>query len=224
MGDPQGQAEQHVRSGREGRPSGMRHNAFAHLSPLAAPGTALAVAGAAWYGLLNFGAAIAYEPLGVQPREVGLGSSELLAQSAVGLAVALLVMVFGYGLQWSLLWMFGIRDPPPHRGPFRLAYLAVGLVCAPVFVVSSALEARGDLRDGRRPASLFGTGSPWRGEIATLAWAGAKPNDFGDLPPCALYLGEVDGTAVIYEPTQRRTMRMPSSTLIVTTRRDKAQC
>jgi hypothetical protein len=50
------------------------------LSSWAAPVTAVvAVAGVAWYGLLSFCAAIVYDPLGVQPREVGLSSGAVLA-------------------------------------------------------------------------------------------------------------------------------------------------
>jgi hypothetical protein len=57
------------------------------LSTMAGLVTAVfAIAGAFWFGLLSLAAAIAYAPAGVRPREIGLSSGTVLAQSAIGVA------------------------------------------------------------------------------------------------------------------------------------------
>jgi hypothetical protein len=209
------------------------------LASLAAPATAiLAVAGAAWYGLLSLGAVIVYDPLGVQPREVGLTGGTVLAQSAIGLAASLVLLFVLERVTLFLTVLVTVRPVEsaavPDRRPSLLRSLAftsaiIGTVA--IFVVLwSSLDARDDLESGRRPSSGILPGldpvfpSPWQGEIAEIDWAGDKPSGFGDLPSCALYLGQAGGIAVIYDPAKKDTLRIPSSAVIVTTQRDRDRC
>jgi hypothetical protein len=104
--------------------------------------------------------------------------------------------------------------------------IAIVSILATLIVLLNAWDAKSDFRAGRRPASAFlpGLPSPWRGEVAELAWSGDKPSGFDDLPSCVLYLGQADSTAVFYAPSEKRALRIPSSMVIVTTQRDKGQC
>src|SRR4051812_11487486 len=70
------------------------------VASLAAHATALiAVAAAAWFGILSFGATLAYSPIGVAPSEVGLDSATVLGQAAISVVVlnlATVVVAFLY--------------------------------------------------------------------------------------------------------------------------------
>jgi hypothetical protein len=75
----------------EDEPRGSKSNG--QLTTVAGLTTAaLAVAGVIWFGLLSLGAATAYGPAGVEPREIGLSSGTVLSQSAVGLALVVIVV------------------------------------------------------------------------------------------------------------------------------------
>jgi hypothetical protein len=197
------------------------------LTSLGAPATAiLAVAGAAWYGLLSLGAAIAYVPLGVRPRETGLSSSTVLTQSAIGVVAAVAVFIV---VQTALRLLVGTAkgNGSPARSPIGvLASAALGVwVVAGGIVLQDSVADRSAMKDGRKPGSVIpGLLNPWGGEIATLAWSNEEPPGFGDLPSCALYLGEAESTAVVYDPEEKRVLRIPTSTLIVTTRPEDDSC
>jgi hypothetical protein len=73
----------------------------------------LAVIGALWFGLLSFGAAIVYAPLGVRPSEVGLSSTTVLAQSAIVFATAAVVYLLLVAVLFVLSYAFVGR---PRQG------------------------------------------------------------------------------------------------------------
>jgi hypothetical protein len=214
----------------------QRGSGWADLASLAAPVTAiLALGGVAWFALLSLGAGIVYDSVGVQPREVGLSSGTLLGQSAIGLAVVIVVVVvleriFYFLVQAAAVSPDGSAAPTRKRSLSPTVRLATTLLTvstlATLIVLLNALDAKSDLKAGRRPTSalLPGLPSPWRGEIAKLAWSDKNPSGFGALPSCALYLGQADSTAVFYDPAKRRALRIPNSMVIVTTRRDVDRC
>jgi hypothetical protein len=86
------------------------------LSTLATIATAaLAIAGALWFGLLSLGAVIAYGEVGVHLREIGLSSGTVLAQSAIGLSVAvvaisLIPIIAAFFARWG-------RPPSQDQAP-----------------------------------------------------------------------------------------------------------
>jgi hypothetical protein len=220
------------------------------LSALAGLATAaFAITGALWFGLLSLAAAIAYEPAGVRPREIGLSSGTVLTQSAVGLVAW--VVVFGVAnLIYAIVlgtWLRIRRDrwlaeepelrESLERSNRRLTQRLIATFLTLLFglfvvvasrVIGDAQRARDALREGRRAKSssflTFGAPSPWSGEIVRLAWVAQKPEGAPALPNCALYLGEASGTTVIYSAAKKRTWRLPSSSLIVTAKPNADRC
>ena len=79
---------------------------------------AFALSGALWFGLLSFGAAIAYEPAGVRPREIGLSSGTVLTQAAVGL-VLWVVLLIAYVLVFILIFRARAIRHPEMRAAWR---------------------------------------------------------------------------------------------------------
>lgn len=191
----------------------------------------VAIFGALWFGLLSYGAAIAYEPAGVRLREIGLGSGTVLSQAAVGVAIWGVIAV-----PIGALYVLWARVSLRARGikPGKWAVLgALGLVLFAVVaatvgnVLGNAYRARDGLRKGERAEDArltFGIRNPWGGEIARIDWAEVPPAGAPALPRCALYLGEAGGTAVFYSEADKRTWRLPSSALIVRARPDRKSC
>jgi len=62
---------------------------------------------------------------------------------------------------------------------------------------------------------------PWSGEVAKLSWARGSG---GPLPSCALYLGQANGISVFYDAEHKRTWRIPSSDLVVTSEPSADRC
>lgn len=104
----------------------------------------LAVVGLVTYIVLNTAAVIFYAPLGVTPREVGLGYSELLAQSVVGLGLAL---AFGAGIAAAVgLYMTGVTAVPGlfQRGGAARVAAAVALGATVIFTVPALTSEQSD--------------------------------------------------------------------------------
>jgi hypothetical protein len=191
---------------------------------IAAYGTlTLAVVGAILFGLLSLGAAVAYSPLGVRPNEIGLGSAALLTQSAIALVFVGAVLALGdlvllYKAERArFMTTPRLRRLLPSLIPLLL-FTVTGVVLIPAFAARSALE------DGSKPKSLFLTVNPWSAEVAHVAWAHEEPADAEGLPTCILYLGQADGTSVLYDGKTRQTWRIPSSELIVRAMPSLTEC
>lgn len=176
---------------------------------------ALAVASAAWFGFLSAGARIMYGSVGVAPREIGLGSAQVLAQASSSVILVGAIVALGFVLTMTR----GSR-----RQPSLLVAIIVGVAFALscVLALMSGVTGRSHLLAGERMNPL----SPWTAEVASLAWADKPSSGFGDLPLCVLYLGRAEGTTVVYDPDDkhRRTLRIPSSLIIVTHEVDKDRC
>jgi hypothetical protein len=191
---------------------------------IAAYGTlALAVVGAMVFGLLSLGAAIAYSPLGVRPSEIGLGSAALLTQSAI--AVVFAAAVFGLAdlvLMYQTERSFSLTTPRLQRlVPKLILYVLIivaGVLLIPAFTARSALE------NGSKPNTLILTLNPWSAEVAHVAWAHEEPPEAEGLPTCVLYLGQADGTSVLYDGKTQQTWRIPSSELIVRAMPSLTEC
>jgi hypothetical protein len=178
---------------------------------------ALGVVGVVGYGLLSAGAARAYGAVGIEPREVGLSSGAVLAQTTISIGVVVAIM-----LAPIVVPRFRRRLRPQHFAVLAGANLA--LTAFLVVLVSS--QARRDFRAGHRTAPLLGwlaLPSPWQARIATLAWT-APPPGLGSPPSCALYLGTSDGVIVIHDHERGRTIRVPEAQIIVSIAPDLDHC
>jgi hypothetical protein len=179
---------------------------------------ALAIVGVFWFGLLSLAAWSAYSPAGVRPREIGLSSAAILSQAAIGPALVVAV---------SLIWAVFLGSN--GRGTRSLIkWIIAALAVATFLTLLEAYLAQRALDKGRTSRGLFLDDpirrSSWSGEIAELTWAQERPAGAPALPRCALYLGEAGGTAVFYSAPDNRTWRLPSSSVIVTTRPDRNSC
>lgn len=180
----------------------------------------IAIAGVIGYGLLSAGASRAYEVVGVQPREIGLSSGVVLAQTTIAIGVVVVIMLAPavLGAVFFSGWL--------RRGR-HLAILAACnllLTAAVVFTVSS--QARSSLVAGRSTAPMLGLAlpSPWHASVAQIRWADKRPLDAEPLPPCALYLGSAEGTTVIYDHRRQQTLRIPDSMIVVSIRPRVEKC
>jgi hypothetical protein len=194
---------------------------------------AIAVAGAAWFALLSFAAAIAYAPLGVRPNEIGLSSGTLLTQSAIlWVGVGVTGLVASAIVVW-VLWGRSVREDRSKQVGLVLGFVT-GTVLTSVAtgVLWPAVEARHALKKGHKPGPiatvffLFHTDNPWSAEIASFSWAHDPGTHGRRLPTCALYLGEAGGISVLYDPAAKppQTWRVPSSELIVRAKPSLSEC
>jgi hypothetical protein len=197
------------------------------------------IAGLLWYCVASLAAGYVYEPLGVQPREVGLSSSTLVAQATIGLLATFLLLAIGVVVAMFILLA---RDVGAFRhaqteaegwgqlivlsvaGVFATAAgVLVSIVIALALLVFIASSERESLREGHSPGFIFGLSPPWTGEVATLRWTGPAHLVVG-LPSCALYLGQADGTAVFFDAIRRRTLRVTTSTVLIETQPHRRSC
>jgi hypothetical protein len=137
-------------------------------------------------------------------------------------------------LRWpNLLRRRRMLKPTPLRAPPRqrltiLRLVVIGVISLGMgvsYVLTDGFSARVDFELGERPSFFVSfLPTPWNGEVSDLAWASDKPPDLPQLPTCALYLGAADGVTVVYDHANKRTLRIPSATLIVTTHPDRDYC
>ncbi len=179
------------------------------IQVLSQASAAIAVVGVTGYGLLSVGAARAYEVVGIEPREIGLSSGVVLAQTTIGIGVVVALMLAPIGVP---RWRRGLRAK--HFALIAGANLV--LTAALVVVVSG--QARRDFRSGHRTGPLIGVlalPTPWHAGIAKVSWVGVAGARQAPLPPCALYLGTSDGVSVIYDHARRHTLRLPASQVAI---------
>jgi hypothetical protein len=195
-----------------------------------------AIAGAAafitvfWYGVLTLLCSIVYDPIGVVPREVGLSWGAVLAQAGAAFA-ALLSLGVVYWLAWLVLWQRSVGYGGDERILRTISWLALVLIVLftlGIFVYN-AKTARNDIREGRTPDLFMAVFSPpWRATVAEARWAATKPQNVA-LPPCLLYLGQADGTVVLYQAASDPnkvgdTFRLPAASVIVVLQPEKQSC
>ena len=156
------------------------------------------------YGLLSLACTLVYDALGIEPREVGLGSGAVLQQAGRG-AIMTGVLFFLTQLAFAILTPGLVRRlPPASRAPTThmplLRRLSLVLACAIssvgiLFMTTFAVvKARRDMSAGHTPQKLADVlPVPWHASIANVQWTGDVKKS-PDLPPCALYLGTANST------------------------------
>jgi hypothetical protein len=213
----------------------------------------LFTAAAALFGVLAYvGLSVAadevYSPVGVEPAEVGLNYANLLAESAVLVAVllsplvvtAVLLVVFEIG--WRLMERWGKRSVGEVSGVGReqaeqlekvrrgarnvgrigaAALVVYAAVFAWLFIAPDVRQHREDLLDGK--ASTGSVPTPWDFHVVTVRWLDDSKAP-RVLPDCMLYLGRGDGTDVFYAHRSEQTLRLPASAIYVEARRNDPSC
>jgi hypothetical protein len=189
---------------------------LARITPRSLP-EVLAVAGALTYGVTYLACALFYEPLGVEPADVGLSYADLLAQSAVYLGIVFALPAGYTAFLSSMGWL---------KKPGR-AWAGVGVLgLLTVFtLITSGMAGSIEVRDGKEPFDAFGVGLlPWSDTgVARVRWTGTTQGR-PPLPRCVIRLGESAGTEVLYDPDTSTTLRLPQSSVAVTIRPDAAGC
>ena len=202
-----------VRAG-EGTP-GLMQGLWTYVIPAAS------VIGILVYGMLRQLYATFYGSLGASPEEVGLGYSETLSLS--GMAV-LWVLVLPPAIVFLCARLIPSLREGAHRHVRQIAPpLAVLLLVVGVAAMCWATwDAAGRAYDGRAVTSVnFGPVQVLglRAEPATVSWrSGATSADPSIAPDtCLLYLGQANGTTVLYDPGPPtiRTIRVQTADVII---------
>jgi hypothetical protein len=192
---------------------------------------ALSALGLLVYGLLRQLYAHFYGSLGASPEEVGLGYSETLALSGIAvlwvlvLPPVLVVLVLGLVPRRR-------RGKPVHQWVRLLAppLAALLLVLGAGLLIQGTWEATGRAYDGRAVTSV-NIGAlqvlGLRAEPATVWWMASRQVEDPALVSgeCLLYLGQANGTTVLYDPGPPtvRTIRVQTSDVVVDIARAERQ-
>jgi hypothetical protein len=103
---------------------------------------------------------------------------------------------------------------------YMVALLALFLV---VSIKASARAQQANDGEAVRPPTFLGL--PYvgiRAEPTFVRWRHSKP--LIDLPRCVLYLGRSDGLDVLFDPVGTRTIRVPDTELLLSTRQERSSC
>jgi hypothetical protein len=184
----------------------------------------LAVGAVVVYGYLSICYEVFYGHLGVNPADVGLSYAGTLARSA-GFVVAFLT---GAVLLFPLLPFARPNSPPPGnvRRKLGLLILAFALALVSAVGLSSAQAAASKVEAGKpvNPPDIEGpipiplVVLAIHADPATVEPTGKR----GDSPAAErlrgrelLYLGQSDGTMVLYDAAARRAVYVPASSIIL---------
>lgn len=178
-----------------------------------------------------------YAQFGVAPEEVGIGVAQSLVEGA-----ALLIMVFGalsllsyivlIPFWWVLISMFGYltgwlspgKGRPEHiklRDAWRITpRLAIGLsaiVLALTLVATVWFAVQFSYRVQRGYEVALFPLVPWRVQRVDISWLGtsALPQGAETKGDCVMFLGQADDVTVLFNVTEVRTLRLPTSSLVL---------
>lgn len=112
---------------------------------------------------------------------------------------------------WETTWLQGHMLTTAARVALWFgSFFAVVLAVAAFGVV--AWNSRDSIAAGKSPGFILGLPLPWNAQIA-----GVRPlpnsRDVYGLPRCALYLGQADGTVLLRDGPNQRTIRVPASAI-----------
>ncbi len=187
------------------------------------------VIGLLFYAVLRTAYSNFYNEAGIEPEDVGLGKTELLAQAVTGPVVIVLVysMVYIPLMRWSTKSKKGkATGASAPRYIVRAVGLAVLAVVVLMFLASHKLTS--EMKDGN--AARTGHLNLYFFQLPLLQiWAlpvDLAPGDDKPLPPeltdtsCMFYLGESEGTGVLYDVKNERAVRFKTDSVIITTSRE----
>ncbi len=197
----------------------MTNNDPAVLKWLAAIGALGSAGTAVIFALLRFSYERFYEPFAITPEDVGIDSARVLTQAAFALLAtasvsATVVLLFA-------LFVRRLRTPRSIL-LFTVAVVVVSL--GPLFVKSwsdaddaAKCAARADGQPVRNLRIGIGSVNTTlvgiRAERATVSWIAQGSPPSGLEGSVGVFLGQADGTALIYLPNDRRTVRVPATSV-----------
>jgi hypothetical protein len=214
-------------------PSRVTGSIAAHL-----PATVIALAGLVAYSVLRVSYAMFYGRFGVEPEEVGLGQTQIIAYAVLALIGFIVVSGAALVLAYFLMRLMGLRrypvadDAPLWRRAMAFTATPYWIVGGPVIIVVVSLvlftlpeQARSladQVEEGEtvRPPVSFS----WRILDLHVKALPARVTGLGPDPlPAQLesrslrYLGEAGGVAVLYDWKSERVLRVPTGSVVVLT-------
>lgn len=189
---------------------------------------ALTVLGALTFGAQRIAYERFYDQFGITPEDVGIDVTRVLTQTGSGLAIWLVLVAAGSGL---LALVFLILSGPGSVAPHVKAILLAGLGCSVVWAAFMFFFNAADADDAARCAArpdgqsvrglrvLVPLGPPVtrlgiRAERAVIRSADATAAPTWDGKQ-VVHLGTSNGVSVVYDPKEKRTMRVPASSAVI---------
>jgi hypothetical protein len=175
-----------------------------------------------------------YSKFGLEPEDVGLGYAEALSRAAVALLLLILLGASTLILMKILTSAAKAREPAERRaegeplriGPIRWSVVEFSiftLLILAVWMPPTYTRDAHSVKEGKslRPAGLS---SPLRlirnplglrVESVHVSWIDEEraAYDFGNRR--VMYLGRSSGTAVFFDPTQNKTVRVPEGNIVI---------
>jgi hypothetical protein len=201
-----------------------------------APATAITLAGIIIYSVLRVSYATFYGRFNVEPEEVGLGQTEIIAHAALGLIVLILWTGGVMGLAYLGLRVLGLR---PYRAPssapvwrralaftstpYWIIVIPTILSVALFVLISLPAQARSladQVEEGetiRPPASIRSLDLHVKALPVTLRSLGAGAFPLQLRSPSLRYLGGAGEVLVLYDWKTERVIRLPASSVVVMT-------
>ena len=186
---------------------------------LAVPGVLGSAGTAVLFALLRFSYERFYERFAIAPEDVGIDSARVLAQAAFALLATSAVCA-------TAALVFALLVPRLRSPPYVLSITVAGVVVVlGIFLVkawsdaddAAKCAARVDGQPVRNIRIGFGSVNTTlvgiRAERATVDWIAQDPAPTGLEGSAAVFLGQADGTALIYLPVDRRTVRVPANSV-----------
>lgn len=120
------------------------------------------------------------------------------------------------------------ESPLPLRTIFPLVFGGFLVLVLTATFVTAWGDSRA-LQDGRPTVGLLGlVPMPWSAEVSTVAWKETKQQgDKSALPACVFFLGEANGTTVLFKFRRRQpasAIRVPSADVVIRHLPDTGRC
>jgi hypothetical protein len=186
---------------------------------LAAASTA--VLGAVLYAVLREEYRVFYNDLKITPDDVGLSQVEIVAGSAFGvltlaLIVAAIVGVYVIAARFTAARTDRVRLPQPTRRSLPI-FLLLALVALHVAIRSRAHQAGDCVKAGSTIRYVTVLGTPLlnvRAQAATIEWL-SDARERPHLGARLLFLGQNDGTVVLFDVAAHAPVRLPAGDVLV---------
>jgi len=200
------------------------------------PATAIALLGIVAYSVLRVSYATFYGRFDVEPEEVGLGQTEIIAHTALALIVSILFFGGMMGLAYLVMGVLGARpgpvpaDAPPWRRALAFTGTLYWLIVLPTVFILALLVLYTLPQRARSLADQVEQGQSVRPPVSvrildlhvkalpvTLRSLGADPLPAQLRSPSLRYLGQAGGVLVLYDWKTERVIRLPAGSVVVMT-------